>query len=526
MTFPISPMRVTGFQKTTNLGEITRLKSVKSLPKQSYHDTIRLPIPVLEKSTTSLSQRKLTKNISSESRNLKGVAFFTDGKNVLAAPKIYAKTDPFYLPKDALKKDVSLEQVFKEESKLIEVEKPKGNPSYPMVGKMAKIQVDGQKREATVLGFDYKERPIVHLKGDPSNETRIIKDPEIAKTFIPDKSEYQPCIKTLERGKVFKPTQEFCKLMNYALTRPIVGNKAAMHYIDWLHNHGSEAFVLGGAIRDISREITHRPNLTPDDAVKIVNDIDVSVVGSAQTAVKMFKDVHGNDPDLHVDGFAEYGCVHGKIGEGAGFDYNAMMIGNHTYDPRRVHPDIPEEGALVPAKFGGMPEKCSEALDFCCNSLMYDPINELIIDPTGHGLEDAVHGLLRLTGGEKLLKAPEETLAFKQPEMLQRFWKFRLRGMKSNAYTTMVFQLAAVGRWTTVEKIKMYNDIMRMLPVSKLAGSDEDKKLQLEQMLDNLGNTMDQDDKVSENPIKLNERFLKPNREEIIHYILDYKKKK
>lgn len=428
---------------------------------------------------------------------------------------------PSHVPR-YVKKPVSVDANFKEQRVHQSWITPNGEPVHPVIGRKASINIDGSSRTAKVLGFDYRERPIVHLHGDQPGETRIITDPKTAQVFIPSAKEYRSCISTMVHGKVYKPTQEFIERMTHALTRPIVGNKCAMDYIFWLHNNGVEAFVLGGAIRDLVRE-SLKATLSDEEVVKIMNDIDLSVVAGAPTALKMFQALHNDDPLLDVVHFEQYGVAHGKAaGQGNGLDVNGMMIGNHTYDPPRVHRDVPHEGAVVPALFGGAPERLTMAIDFRCNSLLYDPINQVVVDPTGHGMDDAAHSMLRLTGGEKLEHALHETLISKQPELIQRFYKFRMRNYHSNTFTTNLCQSIAAERWAKVAPIKICNDVMRMLPVNKLHGSTAEKKLQLNQMLDHLTHLMNEDDFVSGHHYHL-AQTLEKYREKIVHYILHHK---
>lgn len=509
---------------------LNKKESLNVKPAELKKAIIPLPIPPYN---PSAKRAPLSNSVSkippSDSRNIH-LSFFSsnhgDRNAIFAAPKIFPKTDPFYFPREAVERGISSEAAFKEENPKGSYETPRGECKHPLVGKKAKIEIDGRIRKATVIGFDYRERPIVHLRGDPLGTNRIITDEDTARLFIPEKGEYQTCINSLEKGNVFRPNKNFIRLMNHILTQPIVGTKSAMDYVEWLHHHGSEAFITGGTVRDLCRESLRR-NLSKSEAENIVhNDIDVSVIGGTQTALSMARGVHpDHDPDLHIVGIEEFGSLHVKKGNNPGFDYSAMMIGNHSYDPRRIHPDIEHEGLLVPARFGGLPEKCAEALDFCCNALMYDPINQVIIDPTGYGLEDAVHGFLRLTGGDTLMKSPEESLAFKQPEMLQRFWKFRFRGLRSNAYTTLCFQEGARRRWSKIEPIRMYHDVLRMLPVAKLTGTESERRLQLEKMIDKLGEKMAEDNLVSGTPFPLFENYIAPNRNNIVDYIINYKKK-
>lgn len=64
--------------------------------------------------------------------------------------------------------------------------------------------------------------------------------------------------------------------------------------------------------------------------------------------------------------------------------------------------------------------------DFCHGRLWYDPVNDTIVDPTGHGVEDALTHTLRIP----VPKEQWEAWANGSPAKIWRYWKFVARGDK------------------------------------------------------------------------------------------------
>lgn len=400
------------------------------------------------------------------------------------------------------------------------VKHPEATPRLPVVGAKGKVKLDGEKQEVQVIGSDYRERPVVRTLSNP--EPRIIRDPQDITALR--EAEQKSCFGRLRNAKVYKPNEKFRRVMEKALTNPIVGSKCGMDYIETLRSMGSEVFVLGGAVRDLLRAEL----LSDAEALKQVADVDVSVVGAAPTAVELCKRVHGDDPKIGKGFEHEFGGAHFKGPQGGdGFDYNAMMLGYGTYLARRSHPDTPGEKPVVPALFGGDPEQLPEALDFTQNSLLYDPVSGYIIDPTGRGVSDALSRLLILPQGDSLLSNPEAASIRVNPELIQRFWKFRYRGDTSNKYTTIVMQLTANRRWERMllpeGKIDkgFYKDIAKMIPVKKLQGkSKEEMRKELSSMLDHLEEVMNDDDTSHKLENGLYQKWIAPRKQEIIDYII------
>jgi hypothetical protein len=74
------------------------------------------------------------------------------------------------------------------------------------------------------------------------------------------------------------------------------------------------------------------------------------------------------------------------------------------------------------AVFGSSFERDLGHRDFACNSIYYDPMNEVLIDPSGYGISDAEDWLLRVVTNASLRRAKQ--LA----QVVVRYFKFKCRG--------------------------------------------------------------------------------------------------
>jgi hypothetical protein len=61
--------------------------------------------------------------------------------------------------------------------------------------------------------------------------------------------------------------------------------------------------------------------------------------------------------------------------------------------------------------------------DFACNSVYYDPINEVLIDPLGYGISEAETGMLSIVADD-VLRTPHQLA-----QVVVRFFKLTSRGM-------------------------------------------------------------------------------------------------
>lgn len=81
--------------------------------------------------------------------------------------------------------------------------------------------------------------------------------------------------------------------------------------------------------------------------------------------------------------------------------------------------------------------------DFAHGRLWYDPVNDAIVDPTGHGVEDALTHTLRIP-------VPEEQWdgwVKGSPAKIWRYWKFRARGEQPLDEKTRQFFIASAKKY-------------------------------------------------------------------------------
>jgi len=99
--------------------------------------------------------------------------------------------------------------------------------------------------------------------------------------------------------------------------------------------------------------------------------------------------------------------------------------------------------------------------DFSCNALWYDPFNEVIVDPTGHGVEDSLKKILRIP----IEKAKWDEWLDGNPTKIYRYWKFRARGYapadsETKDYLTMKAKDVAK-KWTDWDcKVMLQKGVM------------------------------------------------------------------
>ena len=82
------------------------------------------------------------------------------------------------------------------------------------------------------------------------------------------------------------------------------------------------------------------------------------------------------------------------------------------------------------AIFGADFERDIGHRDFSCNAIYYDPINAVLIDPSGRGITDATEMCLHLVSDARLRGAVQRA------QIVIRFVKFMTRGFKPSIVTT------------------------------------------------------------------------------------------
>lgn len=181
-------------------------------------------------------------------------------------------------------------------------------------------------------------------------------------------------------------------------------------------NRGFEVYLVGGTVRDLLAGHT-------------ANDIDLVTTMPLVRCVQITKAMFGFDPSVEK---REKGvlCVGG-----------AKDSGDPSIDIKVFSSCLP---GTEDAMFGvGFAEDVSHR-DFACNAVYYDPINEVLVDPCGRGVEDCANALLDLIliGGDPGQHA----------QVLLRFFMFICRGFAPTPATRSAMLTAYAGSFEAMKK--------------------------------------------------------------------------
>jgi hypothetical protein len=199
-------------------------------------------------------------------------------------------------------------------------------------------------------------------------------------------------------------------------------------YIELVHeiwSRGFETFLVGGTVRDVLAGVK-------------TNDVDLVTTMPLARAVGLLTSMYRKEPTIHDrNGFVRLG---GTPASGDPFiDLKSFVL---------TAPGTED------AVFGGGFIDDLRFRDFACNSIYYDPINRVLIDPSGIGIQHAESHCLHLVCDARV--RPPFSLA----QITIRFFKFRCRGFSFSTETgdeirrSYLPTLGAMRRSTLVQYIR------------------------------------------------------------------------
>lgn len=255
-------------------------------------------------------------------------------------------------------------------------------------------------------------------------------------------------VEKLPPGTLVKASPHHEKLVNDILNEPVVNGKSGIEFVKWLRGKGQETYLVGGIVRDMLAGTVPGSTMSDADIAHTMKDVDIVSTASPKLGKQMFDQVSGGGI---LNDSSSWGVLKASTAT-TGLDFATIASGG-TFG-EKVH-DADLGRAEVPATFDHDLDADIKRRDFACNSLFYDPVNHVIIDPSGNGIADAQNKVLRLC------TSPDSEE--KNNRLSMRFWKFRMRGFHGEEETTARIQKLAATHIAAMkpdERVRAFSDIV------------------------------------------------------------------
>jgi Poly A polymerase head domain len=171
-------------------------------------------------------------------------------------------------------------------------------------------------------------------------------------------------------GKIVRPDTSTSTQLNTLLARRIPPGPSYRDLIEEIWSRGFEAYIVGGTVRDALNG-------------GVGNDVDVVTTMPLTYALKFLPSMYRYDPSLS----RERGYI--SIG-------GSKRSGDPHIDLKLFSDSLLGTKEAI---FGVGFERDVRHRDFSCNAVYYEPINNVLIDPTGQGISDSKDKLLSFICG-------------------------------------------------------------------------------------------------------------------------------
>ena len=357
------------------------------------------------------------------------VAKVVKGKKKAKAPKVIPPTVSFAGDSERSEDLHTVEN-------LDSLQEPKVDPNHLFRGQAVTVKVGGEIHKGTLLGTDQAGDPIVESGGKRYEATWNNVRPKDGKP-----TPYQSIMKSLPKGALVAPTKRQKDLLRKTIDElKVCGNHTADEFIDWLWDHGQESFIVGGLVRDLLETTKPEQDVPDEDILELMKDVDIVTTADPRKTDKMLTSIGHDVMQYYKDGGKAWGVLR-FVGGGAGLDV-ATMAQEGMFGPAHPLPKVGIGEVGPKAVLDHDMEADCNRRDFTCNSVFYDPVNDLFVDPTTKGIADAQQRILRLACTEEE-GAKNDTLSL-------RYFKFRMRGYtptkETHAFCTKEFEKWAAGK--------------------------------------------------------------------------------
>jgi tRNA nucleotidyltransferase/poly(A) polymerase len=322
-------------------------------------------------------------------------------------------------------------------------------------GQAVVATIDGEGVQGALAGYDFRGRPVIGR-----GEGRRI--PADWASIVPQGLELEVARPTdgLDARALVRPPEKLRQALDAAFETQVTGPHTAREYVDALHGSGFFVYLTGGAIRDVVRLFTTNPAATVEALAETLKDVDIvttapppAVRRIAATVAPEYPNGAVWSPEI-VDQFGSVLIGGPKAGlpNPEGLDVTSMRS-DGAFEEQTLHRDTGE--TAFPYVFDHSLRDDAGSRDFTMNAVYYDPLNGVLVDPTGRGIEDAERGSLRIARAETLAK--DDNIAL-------RFWKFRMRGYTADDETVAAIRRNANAINWKAPRWRVANNLARMVP--------------------------------------------------------------
>ncbi len=266
----------------------------------------------------------------------------------------------------------------------------------PRTGEEVVWYTDAFRRAGTYVGYGPGARPIIQTTDGLTVTLESFDELRLLHPF----NRKPPIWSSLLSSHIVKPHEAERQKLQELLQRRIPPGPRYIDLIEEIWSRGYETFVVGGTVRDIVSGGT-------------AHDVDLVTSLPLRRAVPLLSRMYRSEPSIDEEnGYVRLG---GPWKDGAPFiDLKSFVF---------------RQPGGSEAVFSANIERDTKHRDFACNAIYYDPINDVLLDPSGVGLHTAEAKELRIVCD------PEVRPPYFRATIAIRFIKFCARGFSYSETT-------------------------------------------------------------------------------------------
>lgn len=197
-------------------------------------------------------------------------------------------------------------------------------------------------------------------------------------------------------GRLYRPASSVRDRFRQLLDQRTPPGPKYMDLVEEVRARGFEVYLVGGSVRDtLSGETTH--------------DVDLVTTMPLVRALPLIRTMYRR-PDKLEDGAARNGHLRLGGAPGTADPFIDLCVFKYAL--------VGSRDAVFASDF----ERDVCHRDFACNAVYYDPVNDVLVDPTGTGVADAISRTLSFVY-DSTLRSPHNI-----GTIMIRFFKFMSRG--------------------------------------------------------------------------------------------------